>query len=812
MKFTYSLFFLFFCINIFSQDVPLEKKELKATRTEEVIKIDGILDESAWQTAEIAKDFVMLLPGNGNEEPADQKTEVKILYDDQGIYVGAHLYEANAKNILRQLSERDNLGNTDFFAVVINPSNDGQNEFEFFVSAAGVQLDAQVSLANGEDFSWNEVWFSEARINEDGWVVEMKIPFAALRMPKQEEQIWGLNFHRRMESKREQYTWNFVDRTKGNMSQYAGILKGIKNIDPPIRLSFFPFTSLIISDFDGTTDSNLAFGMDIKYGITDNFTLIATLIPDFSQAGFDNIALNLGPFEQVFAEQRQFFIEGADILNKGDLFFSRRIGNRPVGNDDINEFVEDNPQYEILENPTQVDVLNAVKVTGRTKKGLGIAVLNAVTEETKAVIRDTITGEKEKIVTEPLTNYNVFVIDQEFNKNSSIGLANTNVTRSGNFRDANVTSLFYNIANKRNTYVVYGDGSMSNVSEQGQTTTGYAGNIAYEKTEGKFRYELRNRFMDDKYDKNDLGFNRNNNFIDFLGEVSYRIFEPTKKFNNYRIRFFGGHFRRFDPNVTVSNYFELNSFFITVNQFAFGGEIGGNVGKRVDYFEPRTEGRYWVRDPRTRMNGFISTDFRKKFALEARADFSYYRGEGGHEHEIGIYPQYRFSDKFFMQFGISRELAIDELGYVTTLEDDTIIFGERERKELENVLTAKYNFNDRSAISLALRNYWSPVKYNDQYYELQADGSLAKSNYSEDNDLNFHSWNFDLRYVWVFSRGSELVALYRNSLLDFENDRGQSEDDYFGNVSNLFDQPFGHSFSIKLVYFLDYNKVRTWVQ
>ena len=142
MKFTYSLFFLFFCINIFSQDGPLEKKELKATRTEEVIKIDGILDESAWQTAEIAKDFVMLLPGNGNEEPADQKTEVKILYDDQGIYVGAHLYEANPKNILRQLSERDNLGNTDFFAVVINPSNDGQNEFEFFVSAAGVQLDA----------------------------------------------------------------------------------------------------------------------------------------------------------------------------------------------------------------------------------------------------------------------------------------------------------------------------------------------------------------------------------------------------------------------------------------------------------------------------------------------------------------------------------------------------------------------------------------------------------------------------------------------------------------------------------------------
>lgn len=803
----------FFCLfAVHGQKDPIQKKELIALRTEEAIKIDGILDEGIWQRAEIAANFVMLQPGNGDPEPEDQKTEVRIVYDDEGIYVGAQLWDAKPERILRQLSDRDNLGNTDFFAVVINPSNDGQNEFEFFVSAAGVQLDAQVSLANGEDFSWNEVWFSNFKINEDGWVVEIKIPYAALRMPKSEEQVWGLNFHRRIQSKREQYTWNFVDKTKGNISQYAGILRGINNIDPPTRLSFFPFTSLIISDFDGETNTNFAFGMDIKYGITDNFNLVATLIPDFSQAGFDDIALNLGPFEQVFAEQRQFFIEGADILNKGDLFFSRRIGNRPVGNDDIDEFVEENPQFEAIRNPTQVDVLNAVKITGRTQKGLGIAVLNAVTRETEAIIQDTLTLEKKKIITEPLANYNVFVIDQEFNKNSSIGIANTNVLREGDFRDANVTSLVYNIANKRNTYLVNGDLSTSTVRENQENTTGFAGEAGFQKTEGQIRYQLRTRFMDDKYDKNDLGFNRNNNFLDFLGDVSYQIFEPTEKFNRYRIRFFAGHFRRFTPNVSVGNYLELNSFFITREQFAFGGEIGTNIGKRIDYFEPRTEGRFWIRDPRTRLNGFISTDYRKKFAIDVNFQLGWFNGQGGYEYEIGVAPQYRFSDKLFMAFSINREMAMGELGYVTTLDDGTIIFGERDRKELENVLTAKYNFNDRSAISIALRNYWSPVNYEDQYYTLLNNGELERNtSYSEDNDLNFHSWNFDLRYVWVFSRGSELVALYRNSLLDFENEFRQSDEDYFGNVSNLFDQPFGHSFSVKLVYFLDYNKVKTWV-
>ncbi|MCK5678383.1 MAG: carbohydrate binding family 9 domain-containing protein, partial [Flavobacteriaceae bacterium] len=310
----------FFTTLIYSQD---KKKEIQAVRINESPKIDGKLDDSAWKNANTAGDFTMFEPGSGNPEPKDQKTEVKIIYDDEAIYIGAAIYDANPENILRQFTERDNFGTTDVIGLSINTNNDGQNEFWFLVTAAGVQIDAQISPSNGEDFSWSEVWFSEISFDEKGWYAEMKIPYSALRFSKGNIQTWGINLFRSIESKKELYSWNFIDKTIGNSPQYTGLLTGLKDIKPPVRLGLSPFTSFILDNYDDNTDTNLAFGLDLKYGITDNFTLIATLIPDFSQAGFDNITLNLGPFEQVFEEQRQFFIEGADLLEKGNLFFSR---------------------------------------------------------------------------------------------------------------------------------------------------------------------------------------------------------------------------------------------------------------------------------------------------------------------------------------------------------------------------------------------------------------------------------------------------------------------------------------------------------
>ncbi|MCD6544167.1 MAG: carbohydrate binding family 9 domain-containing protein [Flavobacteriaceae bacterium] len=807
MKLVILLIFFLLLLNtdLLAQDKNRTIKELKSERITIAPKIDGKLDDTAWQNANIAKEFVMLEPGDRKPEPNNQKTQVKVVYDDEAIYIAGYMFDSNPKSIRKQLTERDNFGTSDSFGFTINPNNDGQNEFWFIVTAAGVQIDAQVSPANGEDLSWNEVWYSNISFDDNGWYVEMKLPYSALRFSKDDNYIWGINFFRNIESKSELYTWNPIDKSVGNSTQYTGILTGINNIKPPARLSLSPFASFIYGNYDGVSDNDFSFGLDVKYGISDNFTLIATLVPDFSQAGFDDITLNLGPFEQQFAEQRQFFIEGADLLNKGDLFFSRRIGNRPVDHYEV----EDNlyPNEEIINNPTEVDVINAIKVTGRTKKGLGIAVLNAITKETKATIQDTLSGTKRSVITEPLANYNVLVIDQEFNKNSSIGFVNTNVLREGYFRDANVSSLVYNLANKQNSYKISGDISSSTVRENMENTTGFASNLRLSKTKGNVRFNISHSLVDAKYDKNDLGFQRRNNYNNIYARADYRIFKPTKHFNNLRIGLFTGYFRRFSPSVYTGNYVRLFSHFTTKKQLAFGFDVGSNIGERIDYFEPRTEGRYWVKNPEAEVEGYISTDFRKKLAVTLSARKGKYLHNDESDFSVEVSPQYRVNDKLHFSYTLGLEKDFNEYGYVNTLDDGTILFGQRYVKEIENAMASKYSFNDRSSLSLVFRHYWSPVTYKDQYFELQEDGYLVESDYTGDHDLNFTSWNLDLRYIWQFARGSEMVALYRNSIINFDEDsKGSFED----NIANLFDKPIGHSFSIKVIYYLDYNRAKSW--
>lgn len=470
--------FLIAFFSISSMLAQEEKRSLHIVKTTTPPKIDAILDDEAWLTTEVATDFTQFKPEMGLKDTVGIKSIVKVTYDDNAIYFGAYLHDDPSK-IMNQLTTRDNLGQSDFFGIFINPNNDAQNDTEFLILPSGTQADAISNPSIGEDFGWNAVWESKVKIVSDGWIVEIKIPYSALRFSNQNVQTWGLQFHRHFRRDKSQYTWNPIDITKGNIGLYSGELKGIENIESPTRLSFYPFTTGLINSFDGEKKTDLSFGLDVKYGITENFTLDATLVPDFSQAGFDNLELNLGPFEQIYSEQRQFFTEGVDLFSKGDLFFSRRVGNSP-----INEVVLDTNE-EIINYPINVKVLNAIKLSGRTKKGLGIGVFNAITEKTNTTIRDTISGKSREETVEPLANYNILVLDQQFNKNSSVSLINTNVTRKGVFRDANVTGLVFDLTNKRNTYNLYGEAKMSNLNLVSGTSTGYSSFFSARKSHGK---------------------------------------------------------------------------------------------------------------------------------------------------------------------------------------------------------------------------------------------------------------------------------------------------------------------------------------
>lgn len=801
---------LFLTSVLYSQNA---KKSTIAKRVQKAPKIDGKLDDAAWQNVNPAKDFIMYEPSSGTPEEENRRTTVKIVYDDSAIYIGAYLYDDSPDEIPMQFGNRDEIGQVDYLQVNFNPNNDGQNDTEFIVMSTGVQADSKSSNSGGnsrrKDMSWSTVWFSDVSVVEDGWIVEMKIPYSALRFSNDKVQTWGLNILRNFKKQNESFSWNFIDRTKGNYPQYAGEITGIENITPPTRLEFYPYAAGSYNFYDGNTTFLSSIGMDLKYGLDESFTLDATLIPDFGQTAFDDQELNLGPFEQRFDEKRSFFTEGTELFNKGRIFYSRRIGNKPTRYYDAYDDLGNNE--DVSENPNTVKMLNAVKVSGRTKKGLGVGFFNAITERTYARITDTITNESRDFLTESLTNYNVMVLDQQFNRNSSVSLINTNTFREGDFRDANVTGLLFDIADKNNDYNVSGNFKMSNVNEDDSITTGISSFLNLEKNSGNFQYGVAGWLVNDKYDINDLGFIRENNTERYWARLSYEIFEPTNTFNSYRISINPGVKYQHNPHKFSSSDIELESFFVTVSRFAFGASFETLLSNDYDFREPRSSDPniFFKQNAGFAVGTWLSSDYRKKFAYDIRPGFSKRYNDHFEEYQLNVSPRYRFTDKFNMVYALNLGKALNEKGRVTELDDETIIFGNRDKKTIENSLTSNLSFNRKSTMALAFRHYWSTVRYDDDFYSLNDNGGLDPHAYSENSDINYNVWNLDLSYIWEFAPGSQLIGLYRNSIFDYND---QAYLDFGENLDELFNQEIGHNISLKLIYYIDYNNAKNWLK
>lgn len=798
--FLFISFLIVLNVSGYSQD----KKSYDILRTNKAPKIDGILDDDIWQKTQEAKDFTEFRPNIGVKDTIGMQTKVKVTYDDDAIYFGAYMYD-DPEKIMSQITQRDSFGQNDFFMVVLNPNNDAQNNTIFIVFSSGSQADAIASL-DDEDYGWNAVWDSAVKMHDDGWSLEMKIPYRALRFANEEIQTWGIQFQREIRRARARYSWNPIDPTIGSSFQYHGEITGLTNIKPPVRLNLYPFVSGIANSYDGQTETDLNFGLDIKYGITDNFTLDVTLIPDFSQVGFDNLTLNLGPFEQTFSEQRQFFTEGVDLFNKGNLFFSRRIGNGPVETPELDE------NEVFVDYPNSIKVLNAVKLSGRTKNGLGIGVFNAFTEKTTTEVLDTITNTSKEVVAESFSNYNILVVDQQFNGNSSVSLINTNVTRKGDFRDANVTGLLMDISNKRNTYNINGQVKMSNVYLSDETITGFNTSLKISKIHGNLRYAVDHRYADPYYDINDIGLNRRNNYNNFGMDASYRIFEPRGNLNNYRVTFAFDYRQLAEPNVFTDASIRTGFRATTTNLNSFGFNFNLDPGKTYDYFESRVDGKYFITENFTRLGGFYSSNFNKRFAYEIRANLEtlFEEGRDYFGYDINIEPRMRFNEHFLFIYEFRFNQGNGDRGYAT-FENDEPIFGERNRTIISNEIKASYNFNPFHSLSLNIRKYWDTVIYDENLFTLLDNGRLTDStgyttsNIENDPNINYSAWNFDLSYSWQVAPGSFLTALYRNQLFNRDN---LADITFSDNLDNLINKPIQHSFSLRLQYFIDYTGIK----
>lgn len=803
---------LFFVLSFWMSFFVLaeEKKAIHIHRIHSKVKIDGVLDESFWKDAEIIKDFVMFRPESKKPEPQGKESVVKIAYDDDAIYVGAVLYDNNMDSIPKQIMGRDQFGNTDFFGVVLNPSNDQQNDFEFFVNFTGSQSDAFVNPKIGEDFSWNAVWKSQVTYTKDSWIVEMRIPYSAIRFSNQKIQTWGVNFHRNFRNTRHQYTWNYIDRTVGEIGQYHGLIQGIQNIEPPLRLSIFPYlTSYYSSTADKTYDTKL--GLDLKYGLSENFTLDATLVPDFGQTAFDNEALNLGPFEQRFSEKRAFFTEGVELFNKGDLFYSRRVGAKPIEHGLADEGLEVGDS--VIDNPDFVKTLNALKISGRTKNGLGIGFFNAITEETSATIqrrKSDGTFSKEQKVTNPTSLYNVLVLEQQFKRNSAVSFVNTNVAREGRFRDANVSSLRWDYFTQENKYKIRGFVNYSHINDE-VNETGFAADVSIGKASGKYRYEFGSNVFSDGYNVNDLGIRFGNNTKEFYSSAEIIQFNPNQKRLNSRVRVNVNTKYLYNPNVYIGNNVRFNANMTTHKFLSLGGGVGVKIGDQLDYWEPRVDGAYFRTGTEYSADWWISSDYRRRIALDMNMSIGRQHANNRNPFyiDLSVSPRLNINDHFTLILRSSIFTNKDDAGYITN-DDENIIFGKRNRFTVQNTIEGNYNFNAVHGINLAFRSYWSKVDYyDDTFYALMPNGRLKEMDwvFEEGSHPNksFNTWNMDLSYKWNFAPGSELIALYRNQLKSTDD---QVDRSYFENVDRLITNNLGHVFSLRMVYYLDYLMVK----
>lgn len=798
------------CGELFSQ-----VKTLEAIKISEAPRIDGNLDDAVWTNIPVATNFIQNFPTYGL--PASQQTNVKIAYDNVAIYIGAYLYDVPSQ-IRKQITARDAEQQTDvdYFSVFFDTYNDGQNGFQFLVTAANVQTDARLGPNLGGGFSfgdktWDAVWESKIKMQPDGWTVEMTIPYISLRFSEKEVQDWGLQLLRYIRRNNENSFWSPVNPQVNGFVNQFGSFKNLRNIEPPLRLSFSPYVSTGIRSTPENTGNNTEWlrngGMDVKYGINESFTLDATLIPDFGQVVSDNVVNNLTPYEIRFQENRPFFTEGTELFNKSGLFYSRRVGDIPTGYYAIRSLVDGDPNLEIVKNPATTQLYNAIKLSGRTQKKLGLGLFNAITAPMHAIVRNKTTGQETKYETEPLGNYNILVLDQALKGQSYLTFTNTNVLRNGDGRDANVSALDMAFFNKANSHALRGTVRYSRIWGL-EAYDGYNTTLRYGKVSGNWQYTVSGNVESARYDPNDLGFLSSPNEVTFVAAGSYNQFTPTKNFITYRYSLETRLLNLYNPYAYSRYDISANGFWVFKNFWDVSLFANVNPVPDHNYFELRTPGQYikyplnYVLD----ING--STDSRKKCFVRFGGTFARLPEFDNNYYAVSLGMRYRFNNKFSLDLQTDSHSEYNNVGYAFLRElNGDPVAAYRDNREFISVLTGVYNFTPRLNFSLRTRHYWDKVTYL-SFHDVNAKGELVDRPFISGQDQNINLFNVDAFLTWDFRLGSRLIVGYKNWLGDGEMVTLSGKNTYLRNLGKTFDLRHGNELTARFIYFLDYNQLR----
>jgi hypothetical protein len=797
-------------------------KKLPAQRTTLPVLIDGKLNDPAWKEAAKADDYTEFRPVIGRKEEQGNHTETFLMYNDEGIYFGGTCYERSLDSIAKELKGRDGFGMNDYIGIIFDTYNDKLNGFEYFVTPLGEQWDAKMtsntnSNNGGEDFSWNAVWQSAVVIHDKGWSFEVFLPYAAIRFSKDKIQDWGLNITRRRRKTEQQYTWNAINPNVNGFLTQEGLWTGITDIKPPIRLQFSPYFSVYANHFPANKadqknwTNQVSGGLDLKLGLNQAFTLDATLIPDFGQVQSDNQVLNLSPFEVKFNENRTFFTEGTELFNKGNLFYSRRIGGTPIRLGEAYSGLNTNER--VVKNPTESKLINASKISGRNKNGLGIGILNAITRPQYAIIENTENGETRRFETDPMTNYNIVVLDQTLKNNSSVSLVNTSVIRGNNNYNANVSAGLFSFFDKKNTYNIAGNAAISRLNFKDaakDNSTGYSHSITFAKTSGLFTFNVAQELTDTKFTSNDLGYFTNNNFINHRIYAGYRYTEPKGWYNRIFLNLNANISSLYSPIGAIASKYQQSrvqfNFNAQTKKLIWFGLMLNVRPKENDFYEPRKTGYMYTRGNSVTIGGWMESNPAKKYfySIEAfeRAFINFYNLNGL---DLYINQTYRFSSKLSISHHIGFEPRPRGMGFTTILEDNSIVMALRKVNTIDNVLNLKYSFNNKMWLTCRARHYSSVVS-NKEFFTLQNDGSLKpRATLSNPLNRNVNYFNVDMVYTWQFAPGSFFNAVWKNATFHNSN---LIDERYFDNLQNTLQADQNNNISVKVIYFLDYLQLK----
>jgi hypothetical protein len=415
-----------------AQTPPPQRSTTTAVRRDGPVLIDGKLDEAAWQKAPVYNQFTQSYPNVGRP---DTTTLVRVLYDDDAIYVGVKALDAHPDSIAAQLARRD-VSNiySDWIHVIIDSYHDRRTAFRFTVNPKGVQKDVYTSNDNQEDANWDAVWDVAAHIDADGWTAEYRIPLSQLRYGSAtpgSERVWGFQVMRDVARRSERVSFNpWTPDGSGFVSRF-GELRGLVDLATPGRLEVLPYVSAKVTRQPGDlsdpfyhkTDTKPNVGGDVRYGLPGGLTLTGTVNPDFGQVEVDPAVVNLSAFETFFPEKRPFFLEGQDAFSFGNVirnndygsqtfFYTRRIGRGPIR-------FPSGAGINYVDMPDVTPIAGAAKITGKLGHWT-VGLLDAVTPQVKADVAATSAGSDSSTAVNPLTNFAVARTRRDFRGGKSV--------------------------------------------------------------------------------------------------------------------------------------------------------------------------------------------------------------------------------------------------------------------------------------------------------------------------------------------------------------------------------------------------------